>query len=60
MSVFNSDVLPLLCILFVVIGFVIIVFGFVRGFNELQVNKHTKKLEEMKKREEENDKTTTD
>jgi len=44
----------------VVIGFVIIVFGFVRGFNELQVKKHTKKLEEMKKREEENDKTTTD
>jgi len=44
----------------VVIGFVIIVFGFVRGFNELQVNKHTKKMDEMKKREEKNDETTTD
>lgn len=38
----------------VIIIFSIIVFGFVRGFNKQQIEKHTKKLEEIEKREKEN------
>lgn len=38
----------------VIIIFVIIVFGFIRGFNKQQIDKHTKKLEEIEKREKEN------
>ncbi len=37
----------------VIIAFVIIVFGFIRGFNKQQIEKHTKKLEEIEKREKE-------
>lgn len=37
----------------VVIMFVIMVFGFIRGFNKQQVEKHQKKLEEIEKREKE-------
>lgn len=33
----------------VVIMFVIVVFGFIRGFNKHQVNKHVKKLDEVEK-----------
>ncbi|MCJ8325623.1 MAG: hypothetical protein MJK08_00855 [Campylobacterales bacterium] len=36
----------------IIIMFVIIVFGFVRGFNKHQIDKHVDKLEENKKREE--------
>jgi uncharacterized membrane protein required for colicin V production len=39
----------------VVILFVIVVFGFIRGFNKQQINKHTNKLEEIEKREKEKD-----
>lgn len=38
----------------VIILFVIIVFGFIRGFNKQQVEKHNKKLDEIEKREKEN------
>jgi len=37
----------------VIIIFSIIVFGFIRGFNKQQVDKHTKKLEEIEKRKKE-------
>ena len=37
----------------IIIMFVIIVFGFIRGFNKQQIDKHTKKLEEIEKREKE-------
>lgn len=37
----------------VIILFVIIVFGFIRGFNKQQIDKHTKKLEEIEKRKKE-------
>lgn len=37
----------------VIIIFVIIVFGFIRGFNKQQVEKHNKKLDEIEKREKE-------
>lgn len=42
----------------VIIMFVIIVFGFIRGFNKQQIAKHYKKMEDNKKKEEQNDKTT--
>lgn len=38
----------------VIIIFVIIVFGFIRGFNKQQIEKHNKKLDELEKREKEN------
>ena len=45
----------------VVIMFSIMVFGFIRGFNKQQVEKHKKRLEEIEKRKkEENDKTIID
>lgn len=38
----------------VIIIFAIIVFGFVRGFNKQQVEKHKNKLEEIERRKKEN------
>jgi hypothetical protein len=37
----------------VVIIFSLIIFNFIRGFNKQQIEKHTKKLEEIEKRERE-------
>ncbi len=37
----------------IIIMFVIIVFGFIRGFNKQQVNKHVKKLEDIEEKEKE-------
>lgn len=39
----------------VIIIFVIIVFGFIRGFNKQQIEKHTKKIDEIERREKEKD-----
>lgn len=39
----------------VIIIFVIIVFGFIRGFNKQQIDKHNKKLDEIEKRKKEKD-----
>lgn len=38
----------------IIVMFVIIVFGFIRGFNKQQVNKHVKKLEEREDKKNEN------
>ena len=38
----------------VIIIFSIIVFGFIRGFNKQQIDKHKKRLEDIEKREKEN------
>lgn len=35
----------------VIIVFVIIVFGFIRGFNKQQIDKYNKKLDEIEERE---------
>lgn len=37
----------------VIIIFAIIVFGFIRGFNKQQIDKHNQKIEEIERREKE-------
>jgi len=39
----------------IIIMFVIIVFGFIRGFNKQQIDKHKKRLDELEKKEDIND-----
>lgn len=39
----------------IIVMFVIIVFGFIRGFNKQQVDKHKKRLDELEKKEDIND-----
>jgi len=39
----------------IVIMFVIMVFGFIRGFNKQQIDKHQNKLDEIEKKEKVNE-----